>query len=263
MSDDMTLAREAQLLYSRAPEFKPTGGDLRRWRGMIPGRGPFRNLSFEVEVAVPNGFPRVPPLVRMVTPIEHPYLDQATGMLRLTILSNWKPEYHLYQVINTIKGMFAQIPPKPATGQSVARIPPQPPPTVSSQGAYRPSPSPPPLPPTSGSSQKPDEGGRLKQQISTLEEEVAHLRGKMTVHNVPEEGPDRIEQVLLPKDPGERETLDLESEKIALEDLVRSLEEKYESGDIAPADYARLYKKYKKELFLIDKKLSEGRQGQE
>jgi hypothetical protein len=85
----------------------------------------------------------------------------------------------------------------------------------------------------------------------------------MTAHNVPEEGPDRVEQVLLPKDPGERETLDLESEKIALEDLVRSLEEKYESGDIAPADYARLYKKYKKELFLIDKRLGEGRRGQE
>jgi ubiquitin-protein ligase len=259
LSDDMTLAREAQLLFSRAPEFKPTGGDLRRWRGSIPGRGPYRNLSFEVEIVVPNGFPQVPPLVRMVTPIEHPYLDQSTGTLRLTILSNWKPEYHLYQVINTVKGMFAQIPPKPSS-QAIGRPPTQPQVPASPQGSFRPSPSPPPIPPSSGSLQKPDEGSRLKQQISTLEEEVAHLRGKMTAHNVPEEGPDRLEQVLLPNDPGQRQTLDLESEKIALEDLVRSLEEKYESGDIAPADYARLYKKYKKELFLIDKKLGQGQQ---
>jgi ubiquitin-protein ligase len=258
----MTLAREAQLLYSRAPEFKPTGGDLRRWRGSIPGRGPYRDLSFEVEIVVPNGFPRVPPSVRMVTPVEHPYLDRGTGTLRLTILSNWKPEYHIYQVINTVKGMFAQIPPKPAAAQPAARIPTQPQAPSYVQGGYRPSTSPPPIPLTS-SPRSLDEGGRLKQQISTLEEEVAHLRGKMTAHNVPEEGPDRVEQVLLPNNPRERETLDLESEKIALEDLVRSLEEKYESGDIAPSDYARLYKKYKKELFLIDKKLGEGRQGQE
>jgi hypothetical protein len=220
-------------------------------------------LSFEVEIVVSNGFPRIPPLVKMVTPIEHPYLDQATGTLRLTILSNWKPEYHLYQVINTVKGMFAQIPPKPAAGQPVTRPPPQPQPPVSSQQGYRLSPSSPPPSPPAGIPQRLDDGSRLRQQISTLEEEVAHLRGKMTAHNVPEEGPDRLEQVLLPSDPRARETLDLESEKIALEDLIRSLEEKYESGDIAPADYARLYRKYKKELFLLDKKLSEGRQGQE
>jgi hypothetical protein len=79
----------------------------------------------------------------------------------------------------------------------------------------------------------------------------------MTAHNVPEEGPDRLEQVLMPADPKERQSLDLESEKIALEDLVRSLEEKYEAGDITPTDYAKLYRKYKKELFLLDKKLIE------
>ncbi|WXG42790.1 MAG: ubiquitin-conjugating enzyme E2 [Promethearchaeati archaeon SRVP18_Atabeyarchaeia-1] len=263
MSDDLTLAREAQLLYSRAPEFKPTGGDLRRWRGSIPGRGPYRNLSFEVEIVVPNGFPSIPPLVRMVTPIEHPYLDQATGTLRLTIISNWRPEYHLYQVINTVKGMFAQIPPKPGIGQPAARTP-QPQAQVSIRQSYQPSPSPSPPPPSTAQAPppRPDDASRLKQQISTLEEEVAHLRGKMTAHNVPEEGPERVDQVLLPSDPKQRQTLDMESDKIALEDLIRSLEEKYESGDIAPADYARLYRKYKKELFLLDKKLTEERQGQ-
>ena len=61
----------------------------------------------------------------------------------------------------------------------------------------------------------------------------------------------------MPADPNQRQSLDLESEKIALEDLVRSLEEKYEAGDITPTDYAKLYRKYKKELFLIDKKLKD------
>jgi ubiquitin-protein ligase len=265
MSEDSALAREAQLLYNRAPEFKPVSGDLRRWRGSIPGRGPHRNVNFEVEIAIPSGFPNIPPQVRMITPTEHPYLDEATGLLRLSIISGWKPEYHVYQVINTVKGMFAQIPPRPSTrAAAAAPVPLPPPPQIpsASRQTYRPSASsPPPETPSPTLPRKPDEVTKLKEQISTLEEEVAHLRGKITVHNVPEEGSDKLERVLLPSEPKQRAILDLESEKIALEDLVRSLEEKYEAGDISPADYTRLYKRYKKELFLVDKKISETREG--
>jgi ubiquitin-protein ligase len=261
LTEDSTLAREAQLLYNRAPEFKPAYGDLRTWRGAIPGRGPYRSMKFEVEIIVPEGFPRVPPQVRMITPIEHPYVDETTGTLKLSILSSWRPEYHLYQVINTVKGMFAQISPKPSTREPYAQPPaPQPRVPVSSKQGFRPSATSPPSVSTSPSlPQRPDDVNKLRQQISTLEDEVAHLKGKMTVHNVPEEGPDRLEQVLMPNDPKQRQALDLESEKIALEDLVRSLEEKYEAGDITPTDYAKLYRKYKKELFLLDRKISETR----
>jgi ubiquitin-protein ligase len=261
MAEDSTLAREAQLLYNRAPEFKPAYGDLRIWRGSIPGRGPYRNMKFEVEISVPEDFPRVPPQVRMITPIEHPYVDETTGVLKLSILSSWRPEYHLYQVINTVKGMFAQISPKPSTkGPYAQPSAAQPRAPVPSKQGYRPTAtSPPPVSSSLGLPQKTDAVNKLRQQISTLEDEVAHLKGKMTAHNVPEEGPDRLEQVLMPSDPKERQALDLESEKIALEDLVRSLEEKYEAGDITPTDYAKLYRKYKKELFLLDRKISETR----
>jgi ubiquitin-protein ligase len=261
LTEDSTLAREAQLLYNRAPEFKPAYGDLRTWRGAIPGRGPYRSMKFEVEIIVPEGFPRVPPQVRMITPIEHPYVDETTGVLKLSILSSWKPEYHLYQVINTVKGMFAQISPKPSTRGSYTQPPaPQPRVPVASKQGFRPSAtSPPPVSTLPSPPQRPDDVNKLRQQISTLEDEVAHLKGKMTVHNVPEEGPDRLEQVLMPDDPKQRQALDFESEKIALEDLVRSLEEKYEAGDITPTDYAKLYRKYKKELFLLDRKISETR----
>jgi ubiquitin-protein ligase len=264
LSEDSALAREAQLLYNRAPEFKPVSGDLRRWRGSIPGRGPYRNVNFEVEITIPTGFPNAPPQVRMITPTEHPYLDENTGLLRLSIISGWKPEYHVYQVINTVKGMFAQIPPRPSTRAVAASPPlaPRPPMPSPPPQTYRPvASSPPPETATPSLPRKPDDVSKLKDQISTLEEEVAHLRGKITVHNVPQEGSDNLEGVLLPSEPKQREMLNLESEKIALEDLVRSLEEKYEAGDISPTDYTRLYKRYKKELFLVDKKISEGREG--
>jgi hypothetical protein len=218
-------------------------------------------MKFEVEVIISLGFPRVPPQVRMITPVDHPYVDETTGNMRLSILSSWRPEYHIYQVINTVKGMFAQIAPKPSNrGPYVQRAPvSQQRVPASAETGYRPLATSPPSPPAQAVPQKSDAVNKLRQQISTLEDEVAHLKGKMTAHNVPEEGPDRLEQVLMPANPKERQSLDLESEKIALEDLVRSLEEKYEAGDITPTDYAKLYRKYKKELFLIDKKLNETR----
>jgi ubiquitin-protein ligase len=260
LGEDSILAREAQLLYNRAPEFKPVGGDLQRWRGAIPGRGQYRNMNFEVEVIVPDAFPQVPPQVKMITPTEHPYVDEATSILKLSITSNWRQEYHLYQVINTVKGMFAQIPPKPSSRIPTSHPAMVQPAVAPSRQGYRPSAASPPPPSASpGYPQKPDDVSKLQQQISSLEEEVTRLRGKITVHNVPEEGPDNLEQVLLPSDPKLRESLDLESEKIALEDLIRSLEEKYEAGDISPTDYTKLYRKYKKELFLLDKKIGEPR----
>ena len=50
---------------------------------------------------------------------------------------------------------------------------------------------------------------------------------------------------------------ELESEKSALEDLLRNLDEKYRSRKIEVKEYYELYKEYKKELYLVEKRLRE------
>jgi ubiquitin-protein ligase len=288
---DFILAREAQLMYKRAREFEPVNGDLGRWRGAIPGQDSL-NIKFEVEISIPPEFPRQAPTVTMITPSDHPLVDPATGNLNLRILTYWRPEYHLYQVVNSIKGIFARTPPKLPDTFSSKLVPPSPqisPPAVSeSLKRSRPEPadssssevsqptdeteiSPPPFTSTSPMPQESPKFKELKTQVSDLEKElqtlqntlmkkeqtIARLESRMDVHNVPKYGPNRLAEILQPQNPKDQQINDLQSEKIAVEDLMRTLEEKFENGEIGATEYALIYKSYQKELYLINEKLKE------
>ncbi len=301
---EFILAREAQLMYRRAREFQPVDGNLTRWRGLIPGRGYHKDMNFEVEITIPPEFPQNTPIVTMITPTEHPQVDPSTGNLTLRILTYWRLEYHLYQVVNSIKGLFARIPPKlPDTFASTLVPPPAPPtpfqsfPSIKDKAApptpfepipvsiekniVPPSPFQPSPPPKEEMVQAhspileiPAESSKvkeLKSQISGLEselaqlqkslmsktEEVTRLEGRMDVHNVPRTGPNRINDILLPKNDKESQLLDLQSEKIALEDLIQNIETKFEMGELSSTEYAKLYKSYQKQLHQVNQKLKE------
>lgn len=253
---EVTLARETQLMYQRTRGFEPVKGDLTRWKGEIAGRGEFRGLKFEVEIKVPPTFPIDPPQVRMISPTEHPNVDIETGRVQLNILEQWRPEYHLYHVVNTLKGTFARIPPRPATrrvkpevevpkvtltlvdkeeGEQAGEV-------VRSEVSSR-------------LSNLESEIQKLRGALQERDEEIAMLRGRLSAHNVPEAAEEHPESTLIPEDPVYREVLDVESEKIAIEDLIRTLEEKFDIGEIGPTDYTKLYKRYKKQLYIVNKKL--------
>jgi chromosome segregation ATPase len=111
----------------------------------------------------------------------------------------------------------------------------------------------------------------LKTQISSLEEElaslqsalmgkteeVARLEGQMDAHNVPRTGPERINQILRASTDVATKILDLQGEKIALEDLIQTIEKKFEDGEINSSEYAKLYKSYQKQLHLVNQKLKQ------
>ncbi|MHA1268712.1 MAG: ubiquitin-conjugating enzyme E2 [Candidatus Helarchaeota archaeon] len=248
---DFILAKEAQLLYKRAKEFEPVEGNLKIWRGSIPGRGEFKDINFEIEIRIPDNFPKNPPKVIMITPTEHPKVDEKTGNVNLRILTYWRPDFHVYQVINSIKGLYARVPPKVASGLNKGIEPKVETPTS-------------PYKPSSKEEKLERQVKRLEEELSSLrsninvkDEQVAHLRGQLDVHNVPDEGVSNIESILLPSDPIKKQIMDLESEKIAIEDLLQTLEEKFDNAEIGSGEYSRLYKKYTKSLYLINKKLEE------
>jgi len=238
---DYVLAREAQLMFKRAPGFEPVNGDLKRWKGKVRGGD---NNWIEVEVVIPDNFPNEPPIVKVLTPVEHSYVDSSSGQVKLRILSEWRPEYHVYQVINSLKGLFVRIPPK-IVKTAPRVIPPSEDVELLRQRIRH----------------LEDQVRQLQRTLHEKDEEIARLRGLMAVHNVPEKETE-IKTILLPSDEKERRTLELESEKIAVEDLIKSLNEKFESGDIQPTDYYKLYKRYRKELYLLNKKLEELRKGE-
>lgn len=247
MSDEdfyLIISREAQLMYERAKGFSPSKGDLTIWQGEIAGRGEYRGLKFEVEIKIPRTFPYDPPSVRMVSPTDHPNVDPETGRVHLGILDQWRPEYHVYHVINTLKGVFAKVPPrplfKPITKKTVVATPSE----KESQATM-------PSEVVEKTNILEKQVKELQKRLQEKDEEIALLKARLTAHATQELPASSVSTVKLEAD----ERLELESEKIAIEDLLQSLEEKFEGGKIDPAEYTRLYRKYKKEWYIVTKKL--------
>ena len=240
MDRDFILAREAQLVYSNnaASGFNPVGDSLARWQGTLTyttNRG--RNM-FTFEVFLPEYFPNVPPVVTAVGWMDHPNVDQ-DGFVKLRILDNWRAEFHLYQVIIALKNLMSRVPPTPRgeTARSVrdtmARMSePQPetrqPQTTAEMNALR------------------KEISTLNTQITAKDEELARFRARNMV---------TIETSTQPSSLEVSSQEDLESERIALSDLLSSLEDRYAAGEISIFEYSRLYKKYTKELYLVRKQM--------
>jgi ubiquitin-protein ligase len=214
---DNALPYEAQLLYNRAPSFSPISGDLRRWRILIPGAGSLGKLVFEVELTIPEGFPAKPPQLRMITAVDHPAVDKNTKLIHLEVLSRWNSTHHLYQLANILKELFAQPPQEPRMGiQTIS---------VTHEGALNTHTLP----------------------MAEREEHLAELKSPTTT-------PDEVDMKRAPSDAiVELSTATLESEKMALEILIKDLEERYENADISPSDYAKRYKRYRKELNTVER----------
>ncbi len=241
MDRDFILAREAQLVYSNnaASGFNPVGDSLARWQGTLTyttNRG--RNM-FSFEIFLPEYFPNVPPVVTAVGWMDHPNIDQ-DGFIKLRILDNWRAEFHLYQVLIALKNLMSRVPPTPKgeTAKSVrdtmARLTETPsetrePRTSAEMTALR------------------KELTTLNTQITAKDEELARFRARNMLKTDTSSPPRASTRISSQEE--------LESEHIALSDLLSSLEDRYAAGEISIFEYSRLYKKYTKELYLVKKQM--------
>ena len=282
---DFILAREAQLMYQRAPDFRPVGGVVTRWRGVLPIRGG-QSSTVVIDLVLPPNFPRDPPICKMISQVKHPAVDP-NGNIQLEILGRWKPNYHLYQVVNQLRTLLTQIPPTmPVSRPQVER---RPTPAQTSTSTSIPTSVPPHLEEQITGLQEQLEQVRSElkikdqeiqdlttippqgeQRVKVLEtelerahstirerdEDLARLKAKIAVHKVPETRKVEADE-LIPQDPTKAEIWRLESEKIAVEELLTSLEDKYHDGEVSLEEYTRLFKRYQKNLYIFRKKLEE------
>lgn len=241
--DSDVIYREAELLYKMAPGFKPVNGDLRHWRGEIKFKQAKNFSNCLIEIVLPSNYPSTPPEVSCSPVLKHTIIDAATGRFNLRILRNWNPKTHIYEIVNVIKGEFSRKPPevlgvlksisKPALNIE----------TTSIQGIHD-----------------------LELKIKELEREVETLRRDLAEKN---EELIRLQNFLNNRNISQRlgnktssipevdSLTDLESEKASLDELIRDLEERFESGDISPENYYKLSQKYRKQLYLVEKKISD------
>ncbi|MFX1512794.1 MAG: ubiquitin-conjugating enzyme E2 variant [Promethearchaeota archaeon] len=249
MVDDMTLAREAQLVYSRTPGFNPIGSSLTQWRGQIPGRGRSAGQTFVFDLYLPEYYPNVPPVVRAITAMRHPNISE-DGFVSLRILDTWRADFHLYQVIQSLESLMMRAPP------TLIKEPAKPAAKAPETERLAATPTSPPAPsPTAAELREMeimrDEMERMRKEISEQREQItkAETRQALGLSSTPAAETDK-EAEEISVDP----LTELESEEIATSELLASLHDRFTAGEVSFPEYARLHKKYSKELFLTKRK---------
>ena len=240
MDRDFILAREAQLVYSNnaASGFNPIGESLARWRGTLTYTTQHGKNMFTFEIFLPEYFPNVPPVVTAVGWMDHPNVDN-DGFIQLRILDNWRGEFHLYQVIIALKNLMSRVPPTPR-GETAR--------SVRDTMVKLAEPQAENVIPRSSAETKAlrVEVSSLNERLTSKDEELARLRAQTMLRT--EGSSEPLSRTMSAHN-------ELESERIAISDLLSALEDRYGAGEISIFEYSRLYKKYTKELYIIRKQL--------
>lgn len=214
---DIVLAREANWMYEKGRGFEPIKGDMTRWRGLIPGRGEFSNRYFTVELEMLDGFPATPPLVKMISEVEHPRVTKG-GIIDVWIVKRWNPEYHLFQVANSIKGLFAREPLRPARHLLEKGVKPKTQPANAVNVLNR-------------------QKSQLQETLRQKEDEIQRIRGALA-------GRSKIDHS------SERDKY-MQKRRLDLEESLFDVEERFHWADISAVDFAKEYLKIRTELQLI------------
>lgn len=242
--NELALAREMQLIFNHTRGFTPIGEGMNRWQGTIEVESPSGKIDVPVEVMIPLKFPQYPPRVIVKDKdIIHPNVEQ-NGNILLRITHEWKPDTHVYQVIHAVKDLFSKVPPKTSTrGQTAQRKA-----TIQSTNLMH-----------TPKRREVDNIGEsitsLQDKIKAKDEELRGLRAQLVKSS--SESVEKIEDLdmLLPSDKKTREKLLLQAQNVALADLLSTLDEKFKDGEISPVDFAKLYRRYSKEFYIVNKKL--------
>ncbi len=233
-------------MFTYTQGFSPIGNELNRWKGEVLVKTPQGERAIPVEILVPLKYPEYPPKVMVLDKnITHPNIEN-NGNVLLKITHEWKPDVHVYQVIHALQNLFDKVPPK--FTDDVGIKPQRQKATVQSNDTA-----------STENQQKVEVVNQtitdMQEQIRQKDEELRKLRtelvggtnGRITkVENM---------DIVLPKDREKSEKLMIQAKSVALADLLSTLDEKFKDGEISPVDFAKLYRKYTKELYLIHKEL--------
>lgn len=214
---DIVLAREAKWMYEKGRGFEPIKGDMTRWRGLIPGRGEFSKRFFTVEIEMLGGFPATPPLVKMISEVDHARVTKGK-IIDLWIVKKWSPEYHLFQVANSIKGLFAREPLRPAAH-------------LLKKGAK------PAVAPDTAFDIYQRQKAQLESVLQQKEDEIARLRSSLSGKSTIDRGSQREKY--------------LERRQLELEEELYDVEEKFHWLDITAVPFAKEYLRVRTQLQLV------------
>ncbi|XWS51475.1 hypothetical protein CRYUN_Cryun12cG0179400 [Craigia yunnanensis] len=88
----------------------PKSDNLARLTGIIPGPlgTPYEGGSFEIDIALPDGYPFEPPKMKFVTKVWHPNISSQSGAICLDILKDqWSPALTLKTALLSVQALLS------------------------------------------------------------------------------------------------------------------------------------------------------------
>ncbi|MFW9998315.1 MAG: hypothetical protein ACFFD4_40125 [Candidatus Odinarchaeota archaeon] len=109
------LEKEFNLISSKTgDEWLPGDSSLRTWYANLPvidRHG--RKILVTFEIIIPPGFPRTAPVIRSLSPVDHPVI-RFGGYVYMTVLKNWTMDDRLFEAVlrlkEAISGKQPQVP---------------------------------------------------------------------------------------------------------------------------------------------------------
>jgi ubiquitin-protein ligase len=99
--------------YDNLFKLNPEESNMFLWKGEIngPEGTPYEGGIFEIDIAIPQTYPNVPPLIRFVSKIFHPNIDR-NGQICLNILrsppnGDWKPSINLPKAVLSVHSLLS------------------------------------------------------------------------------------------------------------------------------------------------------------
>ncbi|MHA1308333.1 MAG: hypothetical protein ACTSSB_15875, partial [Candidatus Heimdallarchaeota archaeon] len=162
-----------------------------------------------------GGFPATPPLVKMISDVDHARVTKGK-IIDLWIVKKWSSDYHLFQVANSIKGLFAREPLRPAAHLLKKGAEPA---AESASAVYR------------------RQKAQLESVLQQKEDEIERLRASLS-------GKTKIDR-------GSQREKYLERRQLELEEELFDIEEKFHWYDITAVPFAKEYLRVRTQLQLL------------
>jgi hypothetical protein len=89
---------------------------------------------------------------------------------------------------------------------------------------------------------------RLKEEVTKRDEALTHIRAKEAIGA-------KSTGATYQHSKSEDQLADLEAEQIAISELMSNLDERHETGEISTIEYSKLFKRYSRDLFILNKKI--------
>jgi len=255
ITEDYLLATEMQLIYNNESGFEPVNDNLRHWKGEV-GTVASTSIPIFAEIKIPLDFPNQQPLVLITPRVNHPNMEDDDS-LSLRILAQWNQSIHIYQVIRDIKQLFIRVPARPyktkkrkqrkegrKTVLPIARIP---------------------IAQIKQVSLSPQVDTKKQQDVekTAIEEDIQEYQKQieMVSKEIEKERTRLLEKqgVAIQRGKFEVEISQkdvLKSEVYAVQEILENLEEKFEDGDLSAIDFLKLSRKYSRDSYKAEKKLS-------